>query len=101
MYYIISILLIFLIVIFSILLFFKSKKSRQFKLDNGICPNCGATTKTFTDPQSNVKFKVEAIKTRLLKSHGCSGINEIEYRCNNCDLKEIHTNIGQGCSLGF
>ena len=99
MYTIISLILVFLLVIFSVLLYFNSKKSRQADLDNGICPQCGATAKKFRDENTGVDFKVDAIRSRILKNHGCSGINEIEYRCNNCDLKEIHTSIGQGCSL--
>ena len=99
MYTIISLTLIFLFVIFSILLYFKSKKSRQEELDNGICPRCGATAKEFTDENTGINFKVEAIKSRIIKRHGCSGINEIEYRCNNCELKEIHTSTGQGCRI--
>ena len=93
MYTIFSLLIFLLIVIFSTLLYFKSKKSRQADLDNGICPACKATTKSFKDPNTGVLFKVEAIKTRVLKSHGCSGIKEIEYICNNCGLKEVHTSI--------
>jgi len=99
MYTIFSLLIFFLIVIFSILLYFKSKKSRQADLDNGTCPSCGATTKSFKDPSTNTLFKVESIKARVLKNHGCSGIIEIEYTCNNCGLKEVHTSVGQGCRL--
>jgi len=98
MYTIFSILIFFLIAIFSILLYFKSKKSRQDDLDNGICPSCGATTKTFTDPVTNTTFKVESIKKKVLKNHGCSGVTEFEYNCNNCGLKEVHNSIAQGCS---
>jgi len=99
MYTIIGILLLFLISVFSVLLFFKSKKQRQNKLDNGECPSCGAKTKSFKDANTGALFKVEAIKTRVVKNHGCSGIVEIEYVCNNCDLKEIHNSVGRGCSL--
>ncbi len=99
MYTIISLTLIFLLVIFLTLLYFNSKKSRQADLDNGVCPQCGAATKSFRDPNTGVEFKVDVIKTRLLKKHGCSGINEIEYRCSSCDLKEIHTSVGQGCRI--
>ncbi len=99
MYTIISLTLIFLLVIFSILLYFNSKKSRQADLDNGVCPQCGAKTKSFIDPNTNVEFEVDVIKTRLVKNHGCSGINEIEYRCSSCDLKEIHNSVGQGCRI--
>jgi len=99
MYTIIGILLLFLIAVFSVLLFFKSKKSRQAILDSGTCPSCHATTKSFTDESTGALFKVESIKTRLLKKHGCSGISEIEYICSNCGLKEVHTSVGQGCSL--
>lgn len=99
MYTIFSLLIFLLIVIFSTLLYFKSKKSRQATLDNGTCPTCAATTKSFKDPNTGALFRVESIKTRVIKSHGCSGIKEIEYVCNSCGLKEIHTSVGQGCSL--
>ena len=99
MYTIIGILLLFLISIFSVLLFFKSKKSRQAILDSGTCPSCKATTRSFKDQSTGALFKVEPIKTRLLKKHGCSGISEIEYICSNCGLKEVHTSVGQGCNL--
>ncbi len=99
MYTIFSLLILFLIVIFSTLLYFKSKKSRQADLDNGVCPTCKAEQKSFKDPNTGVLFSVDVIKARLIKSHGCSGIKEIEYECNNCGLKEIHTSVGQGCGL--
>ena len=99
MYTIIGILLLFLISVFSFLLFFKSKKSRQASLDEGICPFCHASTKSFKDEQTGVLFKVEVIKQRVLKNHGCSSIVEIEYRCNSCGLKEVHSNVGRGCGI--
>ena len=99
MYNIVAILLLFLIAVFSILLVFKSKKSRQAQLDSGNCPSCGATTKTFKDQSTQTVFKIEPIKQRILKNHGCSGIIEIEYKCSSCGLKEIHNSVGQGCSL--
>lgn len=99
MYTIIAILLLFLIAIFSILLYFKSKKSRQLLLDSGTCPSCGTEPKSFKDEYTNTFFKVEPIKKRVLKNHGCSGIVEFEYVCNNCGLKEVHTSVGEGCSL--
>jgi len=99
MYTIIGILLLFLISVFSILLFFKSKQSRQSSLDKGICPACYAATKSFKDENTGALFQVESIKKRILKNHGCSGIVEIEYSCNNCGLKEVHSSVGRGCSL--
>jgi len=99
MYTIIGILLLFLISIFSILLFFKSKNSRQALLDEGTCPVCDASTKSFKDQKTGALFKVEAIKQKVLKNHGCSGIIEIEYTCNNCGLKEVHNSVGQNCGL--
>ena len=99
MFTIFGLLILFLLVIFSTLLYFKSKKSRQADLDNGVCPSCKATAKSFQDPKTGALFQVEVIKSRLLKNHGCSGIKEIEYICNNCGLKEVHTSVGQGCSL--
>jgi len=99
MYTVFGLLIILLIVIFSTLLYFKSKKSRQADLDNGTCPACGATTKSFKDANTGAVFNVESIKSKLLKNHGCSGIKETEYTCNNCGLKEVHTSVGQGCEL--
>ena len=99
MYTIITLLIIFLIIIFSILLYFKSKKDRQATLDSGECPRCGAVAKEFKDEATGTLFKVDVIKSRIIKNHGCSGINEIEYRCSACDLKEIHTSVGQGCRV--
>lgn len=99
MYTIIGILLLFLISIFSVLLFFKSKKTRQNLLDSGTCPSCQATTKSFKDQNTGALFKVEVIKQNILNKHGCSGIIEIEYICNNCGLKEVHSSIGRGCSM--
>jgi hypothetical protein len=99
MYTIAAILVFFLMSVFGVLLYFKSKKIRQAKLDSGICPRCGAQTKTFTDPAAKTTFAVDAIKQRIIKSHGCSGIIEIEYTCSSCGLKEIHTDIGRGCGI--
>ena len=99
MYTIVAILLVFLIAVFSILLFFKSKKSRQDMLDSGICPSCLSEPKSFKEEQTGTLFHVEPIKKSILKKHGCSGIVEMEYNCTNCGLKEVHTSVGQGCSL--
>lgn len=99
MYTILALLLFFLMAVFGVLLYFKSKKSRQAMLDSGTCPSCHAQTKTFTDPATKTTFAVEAIKARVLKSHGCSGITEIEYTCSNCGLKEVHTDVGRGCGI--
>ena len=99
MYTIISTLLLFLIVVFSILLIFKSKKDRQDSLENGTCPSCKSTYRTFKDNNTNTSFKVEVIKKRLLKNHGCSGVTEFEYSCNSCGLKEVHNSLAQGCGI--
>jgi hypothetical protein len=94
MYTIIGILLLFLISVFSILLFYKSKKSRQSLLAEGTCPLCNASTKSFKDESTGALFKVEVINQRVLKKHGCTGIVEIEYICKKCGLKEIHSSVG-------
>ena len=62
MYTIIGILLLFLISIFSVLLFYKSKKSRQSLLDQGTCPVCDSSTKSFKDEKTGALFKVEVVK---------------------------------------
>ena len=96
---IIFLLLTFLIVIFSVLQYFKSKKTREFKLNNGECPSCGEKAKTFYDETTKTKFKSEVIKAKLLKNHGCSGVNEIEFNCISCGLKEVHNSSGQSCRV--
>ncbi len=68
-------------------------------LDSGTCPSCFAEPKSFKDESTGALFKVEPIKKRVLKNHGCSGITEFEYFCTKCGLKEVHTSVGQGCSL--
>jgi predicted RNA-binding Zn-ribbon protein involved in translation (DUF1610 family) len=90
MYTIIAILIFFLMTVVGILLYFKSKKDRQYILDSGSCPTCGETYRTFRDESTNTTFKVDVIKTKILKNHSCSGIIEIEYKCDACGLKELH-----------
>ena len=99
MYTIIATLLLFLIVVFSILLLFKSKKDAQDTLEEGTCPSCNATYRTFKDNSTNTSFKVDVIKKRVLKNHGCSGVTEFEYTCTACGLKEVHNSIAQGCGI--
>jgi len=91
--------ILFLITIFSILLYFKTKNSRVEKLQAGVCPSCGEKAKEFTDPKTNSKFKYEVIKARLLKNHGCSGVKEIEFSCKSCGLKEVHSVNSTTCSF--
>ena len=87
----IFLLLLFLIVIFSVLLYFKTKTSRVQKLKAGECPSCGEKAKEFFDTNTNTKFRHETISARLLKNHGCSGVKEIEFICKSCGLKEVHS----------
>ena len=86
-------LLLFLIVVFSILLFIKNKHSRLDKLTKGICPTCGAKTKTFYDENTKTTFKSEAITAKVLRNGGCSGVNDIEYNCKVCGLKEVYSQV--------
>lgn len=94
----IFILLSFLFVIFSILLYFKLKTGRKEKLAMGICPVCGAEPKVFKDKFGNT-FKTDVIKSKLLKNHGCSGVIEVEYICNECGNKEVHAHTNGGCGI--
>lgn len=91
---VIFLLLTFLIVIFSILLYYKNKHSRVDKLNSGECPSCGAKPKVFFDQESQRTFKQDVISARVLKSGGCSGVNDIEYRCKVCGLKEVYSQSG-------
>ena len=84
------ILLLFLIVIFSVLLYYKNRHSKLDRLNKGECPSCGAKPRIFFDENSKKTFRQEVIKTSVLKNHGCSGVNDIEYRCKVCGLKEVY-----------
>ncbi len=87
----IFLLLVFLISIFSVLLYYKSKHSRVDKLNRGECPSCGEKTRTFYDENTKTTFRQEAITAKILKSGGCSGVHDIEYRCKFCGLKEVYS----------
>lgn len=89
----IFLLLVFLIVIFSILLYIKTKHARLNKLNKGICPTCGATAKSFYDENTKTTFKQEAITAKVLINGGCSGVNDIEYNCKECGLKEVYSQV--------
>lgn len=93
------ILILFLISIFSVLLYFKSKNGRLQKLLNGECPTCGAKPKIFTDSKTNTTFRTEVISSRILKNHGCSGALDVEYTCSNCGIKEVHSTPNSSCGM--
>lgn len=95
----IFILILFLISIFSVLLYFKTKKNRLDTLNSGECPVCRGKRKVFTDKNTNTTFTQEVISSRVLKNHGCSGVIEVEYSCKNCGLKEVHSINSTGCGL--
>ncbi len=80
----------FLLTVFSTLLYLKNKNSRVDLLNAGECPSCHEKAKTFYDENTRTRFKTEVIKAKVLKNHGCSGVMEIEYVCNACELKEVH-----------
>lgn len=87
----ILLLLLFLMAIFAVPLYLNQKNNRLNKLKNGICPSCGATPTSFYDEVRKVTFHTTPIKEELLKSHGCSGTQEIKYRCIKCGLTEVYS----------
>lgn len=89
----IFILILFLISVFSILLYFKNKHSRVDKLNRGECPSCKAKAKVFFDEVNHTQFTQEVITKNVLKSHGCCGVYDIEYRCKECGLKEVYSQV--------
>ena len=93
------ILILFLISIFSVLLYFKTKVNRLALLNSGECPTCKQKRKSFFDKNTNTTFTSEIISSRVLKNHGCSGVVEIEFSCKNCGLKEVHSINSSGCGL--
>jgi hypothetical protein len=91
-------LVLFVLIVLGILLFMKTKQIRISKLEAGICPNCDAKEKQIQTP--NGLLKIPAIESKLLKSHGCSGVADIEYYCKECEIKEVHTvPIKSACGL--
>lgn len=92
------ILILFLTTIFSVGLYYKQKNQRKQNLNAGICPECKAEPKIFTK-DDGTKFRIDIIKTKLLKNHGCSGVSEIEYRCEACGHKEVHSITNGGCGI--
>ena len=94
-------LILFLITIFSVLLYLKSKTLRVEKLLSGECPACGQKAKVFFDEKTKTTFKSEIIKSRVLQSHGCSGVKDVEFSCESCGLKEVHSTnlLPSGCDL--
>jgi hypothetical protein len=97
MYTTISILILFLISIFAILLYMKNKKERLAQFHSGRCPSCKAQTKQFTDERSGTIFKVSPIESRILNNGGCSGVSDVEYTCKSCGIKEVHAEIAGRC----
>ena len=94
------ILILFLISIFSVLLYFKTTKGRLDTLNSGECPSCKEKRKLFCDKNTNTTFTQEVITSRVLKNHGCSGVIEVEYSCKNCGLKEVHSvNSSSNCGI--
>ena len=94
-------LILFLITIFSVLLYFKTKTSRVEKLVSGECPSCKQKAKIFFDEKTKTTFKSEIIKSRVLQNHGCSGVNDVEFTCSSCELKEVHSTnlLPSSCGL--
>jgi hypothetical protein len=97
LYTIISTLIFFLLVVFSTLLYFRLKKQNLAKLHLGICPNCDAKPKEFTNPTSGEKFKIYPIESKLLKSGGCSGVSDIQYKCKECRFEQVHQEFMGSC----
>ena len=93
------ILILFLISIFSVLLYFKTTKGRLDTLNSGECPSCKEKRKTFFDKNTNTTFTSEIITSKVLKNHGCSGVVEIEYSCKSCGLREVHSINSSNCGI--
>ena len=97
---IIAIFLFFLIFVLLVYGYYKYKKDRLEKLQNGICPRCGARKKSFFDKVNKINIQVNPIQSKILKHNSCSGAIEIKYSCNSCALEEIHMiSSSCGCSI--
>jgi len=83
--------ILFIVVLLLIYIFFKSKQNRVKLLLKGTCPSCGETKQVFKDDKTQTFFTKEIICKRVLKTHGCSGVCDIEFSCSSCDLKEVYS----------
>ena len=94
------ILIAFVLVLLLLYIFFESKQDRLQTLLLGTCPDCAETKTVFVDKNTNTTFTQEVIFSKVLRKHGCSGINEVEFTCKSCDLKEIHSiNSSSNCGI--
>ena len=66
----------------------KAKQIKLSKLKRGICPSCGAEEKTIQTSEQLIRIPV--INTKILKSHGCSGVIDVEYYCKECETREVY-----------
>ena len=99
MYTFIAILLLLLASVVAVLLYYQIKAKRLQSFKKGVCPNCGAQTTTFFDNEKQITVSKTAITSRVLRSNGCSGGVQMEYRCKECDIKEVFNESSRGCGL--
>lgn len=87
-FYIVVIIFSLIFIVYSIKVYYKSKSEILSKLQNGICPNCGAISDE----------KGEVIEYKVLNSGGCSGVSDVLYTCNQCSKSYfVQEKIGSCC----
>jgi len=81
---------LFLLLLWLIYQYFISNSKKSLLFQNGICPFCGA---------KNSKEQT-VISAKILHSHGCSGISDVQFRCIECGEKLVVkiSNSNPSCS---
>ena len=44
-----------------------------------------------------MKINVDVIQAKVLRSGGCSGTTEVEYKCKECGFSYVSSEYGGGC----
>jgi len=99
MYNFIAITLLLLIAVAAVLLYYQNKSKRLQAFKKGICPNCGAEPTKIYDKEKQIFLTKNPIDARVLRNNGCSGAIEMEYRCKECDIKEVFNERGGSCGV--
>lgn len=98
MYNFIAITLLLLASVVAVMLYYQIKSKRLQTFKKGICPNCGAEPTKIYDNEKQIMLTKNPIDARVLRNNGCSGGVEMEYRCMECDIKEVFNEKG-GCGI--
>ncbi len=99
MYTFVGLSLLLAFAVAAVLLHYQLKHKRLHSFKRGICPDCNAKPVKFYDQAKDITLTKTPIVSRVLRKSGCSGASVIEYRCKECEIKEVFSENGGGCGL--